>query len=167
MTLKIRHKASTAVAVRSVVCAVLLTCLVGLFGGPSRAAATPWDPHVRLSGHIDCGGINSASWVWVETSWGERGWASTSTWTSVSRPAGVLASKGLPAWLSVKIQNYDIHFWRVPRGTTHTVTLTIGCTTPFIGTKSQFSTSFGLARPTFGTSTTRHVCRNAVFGCVI
>ena len=149
----------------------LLACLTivaaGMFtiGSSQTASASPWDPHVHLSGHIDCGGIDSASWVWVDTSWGERGWASTSAWTSISRPAGWLVSKGLPSWLDVKVQTYNIDLWRVPGGTNNTVTLTIGCTTPFVGWQSQFSTKFGLARPTIGASTTRHVCRNAALGC--
>lgn len=130
------------------------------------AAATAWDPHVHMSGHIDCGGIDSAEWMWWEASNGERGWASLSQWTSVTRWFAPLRLTQ-----RVKVQTYNLDLWNVPKSGT-TLKYTIGCVargvTGGVILSSQFSGSYGVNRPTFGTSSTRHICRpGGAFACFV
>lgn len=93
---------------------------------PARqASATAWNPKVSLQGRaLVCN--SKATWVWVEASNGERGWA--------TQPGG----------------NYRFDFKRVPTGGM-TVTVKLG------NSACDRSSTFGLNRPTFGTSATRNV----------
>lgn len=63
----------------------------GMLGSSTNAGATPWNSNVTLQGKaIACS--SGASWVWVEGSNGERGWATRGT------------------------GRYSFHFKRVPAG---------------------------------------------------
>lgn len=123
------------------------------------AEATSWDPHVHMSGHIDCGGLDSATWVWYEASNGERGWADLVPWTSVNRLV-----RGIWRW--VKVQTYDLHLWKVPKDGTW-LYMTIGCRNPYTGASFELRANYSVTRPNFGTKGTRHVCRSAFLGCVV
>jgi hypothetical protein len=142
----------------AVVAALAVTAPGGL-ARPAMASASPWDSHVHVRGHIDCGGLDSPEWVWYQASNGERGFAKLSPWTRVSRAAGSV-------WRLVKVPTYDIHLWKVGGGSGTSLTLTVGCNNALLGARSSFTDKgFGVARPRFGTLTTVHVCRNAVLGC--
>lgn len=124
---------------------------------PSAANATWNDPQVNLSGHMDCGGASEPTWVWYEATNGERGWANTEDWTSVSRLIG--------GWLGlVKVRTYKITLWDVPTSGT-TITIKMGCRGLISGTTTEYQTSFGVNRPTFGRGATRHICVNPPLGC--
>jgi len=125
----------------------------------SPASATWNDPNVNVSGHIDCGGLDSAAWVWYEATNGERGWANIDDWTSVSRWTSAFGGR----WLWVKVKTYRVDLHNVSSDGT-TLTLKVGCNGALGGT-SQWQTSFGVNRPTFGRSATRHICRDAALGC--
>ena len=100
---------------------------IGAAGSPTPADATAWNPTVTLQGRAICAS-SGATWVWVEASNGERGWATNG--------AG----------------NYRFTFSRVP---------TSGMTVRVNYGNSTFrcTDSFGVNRPTFGTSATRNVIR--------
>jgi hypothetical protein len=98
----------------------------GLAVTPSPVGAWPNDPHVTLQGRALCGG-RPATWVWVESSNGERGWA--------TQPGG----------------NYEFRFEHAPT-TTMTVTVKLGIT----GWEC-IPARFGVNRPAIGTTATRHV----------
>jgi hypothetical protein len=140
--------------------ALTLTLMLGVaVGGVTAPASATWnDPKVNVSGHIDCGGIDSAAWVWYQTSNGERGWANIEDWTAVSRWTSIAGR-----WLWVKVKTYRVNLTNVPRNGT-TLTLTVGCHGA-LGGSYQWPTSFGVNRPTFGRGATRHICRNAMLGC--
>ncbi len=110
------------------VAAIAVTLAVGgasLVGTAPSADAWAWDPNVTLRGRaIACS--SAATWVWVEGSNGERGWA--------TQPGG----------------NYSFRFTRVP---TSGMTVKVN----FGNRLCSKSTSFGLNRPTVGTSATRNV----------
>jgi hypothetical protein len=56
---------------------LLLVSTAGAMAAPS-AGAWSWDPKVTLQGTSTCAGRGS-TWVWVEGSNGERGWATNGT----------------------------------------------------------------------------------------
>jgi len=98
---------------------------LGTLAPASQAGATAWNPNVTLKGRaIACS--SSATWVWVEASNGERGWA--------TQPGG----------------NYNFNFKRVP---TSGMTVTV----KFGNSVCSRSATFGLNRPTVGTTATRNV----------
>lgn len=114
---------------RIILSLVTTALLTGTFAAvaPSSAGAWAWDPTVTLQGQAICAS-SGATWVWVEASNGERGWATN--------------GRG----------NYRFTFRHVPtRGMTVRVNYgngTFSCTD-----------SFGVNRPTTGTTATRHVNR--------
>ncbi len=55
-----------------------LALLGAFFVAPQPANATAWNPRVTLQGTSSCS-IRGTSWVWVEASNGERGWATNGT----------------------------------------------------------------------------------------
>ncbi|PRY35085.1 hypothetical protein CLV43_1143 [Umezawaea tangerina] len=61
-----------------------IALIAGTLFTATPAHATWNDPKVNVSGHLDCGGAQEATWVWYEASNGEHGWADTSKWTSVN-----------------------------------------------------------------------------------
>lgn len=127
---------------------------------PAAPALATWNnPHVHVSGHIDCGGIDSARWMWWWTSSGERGWANLSAWTGVSRWVWVIRE-----FRVISVQTYNLDLWNVPRSGT-TFSYTIGCGNQWLGNTGPFTQSFGVNRPTFGSSATRHICWRAALGC--
>lgn len=152
--------------VRVLLGGVLCMGLIAPISTTAPVAATAWDPHVHMSGHIDCGGIDSAEWMWWEASNGERGWADLSQWTSVTRWFAPLRLTKL-----VKVQTYNLDLWKVPTSGT-TLKYTVGCVargvTGGVIFSSQFSGSYGVNRPKFGTSHTRHICRpGGAFVCFV
>ncbi|MFD5089806.1 hypothetical protein ACFWMR_04355 [Amycolatopsis thailandensis] len=135
-----------------------LAIVAGTIVTAAPAQATWNDPQVNLSGHLDCGGAQEATWVWYEASNGERGWADTSLWTSVNRL--------VPGALKViKIKSYRINLTNVSREGTQ-VTVKVGCKGVLGGQVTEYQTSFGVNRPTFGRSATRHICSDAPLGCI-
>jgi len=75
---------------RAAACALVASAIgLSLAGAAQPAGAWAWDPNVMLQGRaIVCS--RAATWVWVEASNGERGWA--------TRPGG----------------NYSFQFRRIP-----------------------------------------------------
>lgn len=112
----------------------LVLLLGALVGSPAPADAWAWDPHVTLNGKIGCtySSSNHVQWAWIEATNGERGWA----W---------LGSGGMT-------RPYAFDFWKVPTSTIY-VTVTWGCSVD-----GQHKTTFGLNRPSNGTTATRNVC---------
>ncbi len=100
---------------------------VGVSAVPGSAGATAWNPTVTLQGRAICAS-SGATWVWVEASNGERGWATN--------------GRG----------NYRFTFRRVPTSGMR-VTVNYGNGT------FRCTDTFGVNRPTFGTSATRNVIR--------
>lgn len=141
--------------------AVMALVLGGVQGGiwSTTAQATVWDPHVHVSGHIDCSNLLQApEWMRWEASNGEKGVASVSDWTSVSR-----AVRRGPIGL-VKIQTFHLDLYSVPRSGT-TVKFVVGCKDA-IG-QSEFKGAFGVKRPSVGVNVTRHLCgQRRMFRCV-
>lgn len=142
---------------------VRLTMALALVAGlslamPTAANATYNDPKVNVSGHLDCGGAREATWVWYEATNGERGWANTEDWTSVSR----WAAPARMMW--VKIKTYRVYLTNVSKDGT-TLTIKVGCRGVLSGDTVEYKTWFGVNRPTFGRSATRHVCYNPPLGC--
>lgn len=138
---------------------VVLGLIAAAIAGASTAGAWYNDPHVHMSGHIDCGGIDEAWNMTWSTSNGERGSANLSTWTGVSRWVWFVRATRL-----IKVQTYNLDLWNVPKSGT-TLSYTITCGNQWLGWTGQFSQSYGVNRPTFGSSGTRHICRNAALGC--
>lgn len=97
----------------------------------ASASASPWDPHVALTGSASCGilwGHVTGLWLWTAQDGGQ--------WFGFS---GTHYS-----------ESFRRDFWHVPSGGT-TVHYTLYCA------GLQQSKTFGLARPTFGTYTTRNI----------
>ncbi len=92
---------------------------------PLQAGAWAWSPTVTLQGTADCK-LAKATWVWVEASNGERGWATNGT------------------------GRYSFTFRNVP-------TSGMRVTVNFGSNGRNCSTSFGVNRPSTGTSATRNV----------
>jgi hypothetical protein len=90
----------------------------------TSASASAWEPHVRLQGTSICAS-SATTWVWVEASNGERGWATN--------------GRG----------RYSFDFWNVPRGKSISVKVNYGN-----GTFACTDT-VGVSRPTFGATATR------------
>jgi hypothetical protein len=105
---------------------VAVVALTSLFAAPMAAEGTPSNSNVTLKGRALCGG-KPATWVWVEASNGEHGWA--------TQPGG----------------NYEFRFHHVPTSTLQ-VTVKLGIT----GWECK-PAKFGVNRPAIGTSATRHV----------
>jgi hypothetical protein len=119
----------------------LVTVLVTVLAvvGLSLATASPahawaWSGTVTLNGKVGCtyATKNAVQWAWVQGSNGEAGWAR-------------LGSGGMT-------RPYSFTFKRAP-SSTMTVTVNWGCSID-----GGHSTSFGLNRPTAGTTTTRNIC---------
>ncbi|MBN6040014.1 hypothetical protein [Amycolatopsis sp. 195334CR] len=135
-----------------------LAMVAGTVITAAPAQATWNDPHVNLSGHLDCGGAQEATWVWYEASNGERDWADTSVWTRVNRwVPGVLKL--------VEVKSYRINLTNVSKDGTQ-LTVKVGCKGVLGGRVKEYQTSFGVNRPTFGRSATRHICYDAPLGCI-
>ncbi|MFE1927221.1 hypothetical protein ACFW91_32285 [Streptomyces asoensis] len=98
------------------------------------AQAWPNSGNVLLNGKIGCtyAASNTVKWAWVSAGNGESGWA----W---------LGSGGMT-------RPYSFQFSRVPTSTT-TVTVKWGC-----ATDGEHRTSFGLNRPSTGSTATRNIC---------
>lgn len=139
---------------------VLALAIGGLTVTSTAANATPWDPQVHVSGHVDCGGLDEAVWMWYRADNGEQGWADLSNWTTVSRWTGIAGR-----WTRfIQVRTYNLTLYNVStRGTT--LHLTMGCRGAISGVVKQYSTSFGVNRPAFGRGVTRHVCDNPPLGC--
>jgi hypothetical protein len=125
----------SAIRLRAAVSAGALSAAVALplaTAGPAQA--WPWSPSVTLNGRIGCtyATSNTVGWAWVSASDGESGWAS-------------LGSGGMT-------RSYSFAFSRVPTSTM-SVTVKWGCTTD-----GQHSTTFGVNRPSTGTTATRDIC---------
>lgn len=115
---------------------VAIALLLGIFGAVAqqdRADAWAWDPHVTLQGKATCSILpgGTLNGIYVRGSNGEGGWARLGS-GSASKP-------------------YAFDFWRVP-----TYTMTVYATVYCSG--GSYSTSFGLNRPSWGTSATRNIC---------
>jgi hypothetical protein len=118
---------------RSVLTAVLVAGLLGFSTPVHTAGATAWNPRVTLQGKAFCGGqgmigAGKSTWVWVEASNGEHGWATSGTGA------------------------YKFAFKNVPLGTGMTVTVKYGSRL-----KNDCVAKFGLKRPSLGTSATVNV----------
>ena len=115
-----------------------LFVVIGLFGvigaNISPAAASPWDPHVALTGRATCSPAvgSTINYMWVSASDGEQGWAT-------------LSGSGIT-------RSYRFDFYRIPTSGT-TVTIKYGCTT-----WSESKNVFGLRRPAVGSYATRNLC---------
>lgn len=57
---------------------LLMGATLGTNFVPSQAGATAWNPTVTLQGTSVCAG-RGTTWVWVQASNGERGWATNGT----------------------------------------------------------------------------------------
>ena len=126
------------------------------FAGPAHAT---WnDPQVNVSGHLDCGGAQEATWVWYEATNGERGWAKSDLWTSVNR--------AVPGALKlVQVKSYSLSLYNVSKDGTW-LTIKVGCKGVLSGQVKEYKTGFGVNRPSFGRSVTRHICSDAPLGCI-
>jgi len=114
---------------------IALTAMFGVIGvSGSTASASPWDPHVALTGRATCSPAISSTvqWMWVSASNGEQGWAT-------------LSGSGIT-------KSYRFDFYRVGTGGT-TVTIKYGCTS-----MGESKSVFGLNRPAVGSYTTRNLC---------
>jgi hypothetical protein len=118
---------------RSAVLAAALLLAASLSAALSSVAgATPWDPHVALTGTADCGVIPNGKitglWLWTPEDGGQ--------------------------WFGYSGHNYRESFrrdyWHVPTGGT-TVQYDLYCS------GSKMHGSFGLQRPAAGTYTTRNI----------
>lgn len=132
--------------------------IVGTVVGVAPAQATWNDPRVNISGHLDCGGAQKATWVWYEASNGERGWADTSVWTRVNRavPGG---------FKIVEIPSYRINLKHVSKDGTW-LTVKVGCKGLLSERVKEYKTGFGVNRPAVGRNATRHICSDAPLGCI-
>ena len=126
------RKARKAVVRIGLLIAVSAATLVGV--NPTPASAWAWDPNVTLNGKVGCNyaTTNTVTWAWIEASNGERGWAN-------------LGSGGMT-------RPYYFDFHNVP-SSGMTVTFKWGCST-----FGEYSTSFGLNRPSTGKTVTRNIC---------
>jgi hypothetical protein len=122
------RKAAAVAAATAVVSAAALVATA------APASAWYWDPTVTLNGKIGCNYAtsNTVTWAWVSASDGEAGWASLSA-GGMTRP-------------------YSFTFRNVP-SSGMTVRVNWGCSTD-----GQHTTSFGVNRPSWGTTATRNVC---------
>jgi hypothetical protein len=158
-----RYKSRLVVKLLATIVAALVMMLGVLVGTAARADAWPNDARVALSGHIDCGGLDTASSISYRTTWGESGQASLARWTSVSRWTGPFTKRTVLKWLSIEVRTYDIALNNVPRGG-GSITLAVTCAGA-LGGSSTFSANFRVERPRIGIGATRHVCRSAALGC--
>lgn len=104
---------------------------------PALASALPtWsgDPHVYVTGAVRCEGADLPKWVWIGARNGENGWAQV--WSQ--RAGG---------------GQFGQHFTQVPQGGTDAVAYwTCGYDA------DQYSTTFRVARPWWGTTITVNMC---------
>lgn len=138
--------------------AMTLAFSVGGVAVATPAHATHSNPQVNVIGHMDCGAVYEATWVWYEASNGERGWASTSDWTSVSRLAG-------RTWHWVKVKTYKLTLNNVDKDNGVELTVKVGCKGKLDGKVREYRTSFGVRRPFIGLDATRHICWDPPLGC--
>ena len=121
-------------ALRAAMAAVTTATILagGFFAGAGAANASPWDPHVRLQGTVDCGVIPNGHvqglWIWTPQDGGR--------WYGYS---GTRYS-----------ESYSRDLWNVPYWGT-AAQVDIYCS----GAKAH--QSFGLSRPTFGATATRNL----------
>lgn len=103
---------------------------------PSQASASPWDPHVALTGRVSCpafgGPRQKVDWVWMQADNGESGFAS-------------LGSGSLT-------RQYRKDFYRVPYGRSTKVTVRFGCSVIGGGTRTVY-----VSRPRIGSYTTINI----------
>lgn len=136
----------------------VIAAAAGSLVSAAPAHATWNDPQVNVSGHLDCGGAQEATWVWYEADNGERDWAKSDLWTSVNR--------AVPGALKlVQIKSYSLSLHDVSKDGT-TLTIKVGCKGVLSDQVTEYQTSFGVNRPTFGRGVTRHICSDAPLGCI-
>lgn len=143
-----------------ILAAATATAIIAAAALSGPAVASPWDPHVQMSGHIQCSGaISEPTWMWYWTDHGDEGWAT-------------LSNHGAPKWANVAgrmmafitIKGYTINLWNVPKDGT-TLRYKIGCKNS-LGSREMPQQQYGVNRPTFGTKGTRHICFDQVFSCI-
>lgn len=154
MSEMVRFLRKTLLALVALIAAVTVAVLPA-----TPASAWPWDSHVHVSGHIDCGSIDNAQWMWWWTSNGESGWANLSAWTGISRWVWPIRE-----FRAITVKTYNLDLWNVPNSGT-TLSYTIGCGNQWLGFTGQFTQGFGVQRPAIGTSATRHICWRPALGC--
>jgi hypothetical protein len=98
-------------------------------------SASPWDPHVAVTGRATCSPMlgSKITWMWFEASNGERGWAQLLDSPSLTR-------------------RYRFDLYKVPSGSAVTVTVKWGCSNGEAYAKPKIS------RPRVGTYTTVNLC---------
>lgn len=99
------------------------------------AGAWAWSSHVDLNGSIQCpswgGPYDKVQWAWLQGNTGDYGWVS-------------LSGTG-------RVRSYSFHLSNVPTSSEQ-ITIRYGCSAS--GTRS---TTFGVARPAYGTNATRNI----------
>ncbi len=125
------RRASKARVVLAVAMVTFMSMLGGLMASAQPASAWAWDSHVLLNGRAACGAGLQIKSLYIQGANGEAGYASLGTGTYT--------------------RAYSFQFNRVPTSTMN-VTATANCS----GT--TYRTSFGLNRPSTGTTATRNLC---------
>jgi hypothetical protein len=103
---------------------------------PEALAGATWtsDPHVYVTGTVRCEGVDTPKWVWIGARNGENGWAQV--WSE--RAGGA---------------QFGQHFMQVPPGGSEAVAYW-ACGYD----NDQYSTTFRLARPLWGSTITVNMC---------
>lgn len=150
----------TAVGATVVICGGLLAATA------TPALASHGNPEVTVSGHVSCGALESVDSVQYRTDNGESGSADISE-SDLNQVATKIVGREIPGLGFIKAETYSVTLENVPSGGT-TLYLDVSCSN-VLGS-GGYSTYFGVRRPLFGTSATRHVCDPEVIevvGCTI